>query len=109
MHLITTVSIARIDLDAPRLQELLDLFQLSPATQPPTGATAAAAAPVADLDGSVALTAAAAAVDGGKRTRGGGGSGLRGVLETVGELWSAEEYEEEYDLQGFLATLGPRG
>ena len=32
-------------------------------------------------------------------------SGLQSVLEGVGELWGAEEYEEEYDLRNFLSTL----
>jgi hypothetical protein len=41
--------------------------------------------------------------DGGGSTSG----GLHHFLETVGELWSAEQYEEEFDLQSFLATLGP--
>jgi hypothetical protein len=43
-------------------------------------------------------------------TAGGGGGtsgGLQDLLETVGELWSAEQYGEEFDLQSFLATLGP--
>ena len=48
-----------------------------------------------------------------KRAREGGGgggggsaaSGLKGVLEGVGELWGSEQYDEQFDLERFLSTL----
>lgn len=32
-------------------------------------------------------------------------SGLKAVMEDLEELWDESQYEEEYNLSGFLATL----
>lgn len=80
-------------------QRLLDLFELSPVTDPSTSAARAVAN--AD-DGTEAERLAEAVAD---RTHESGSGGLRGVLDGLGELWGAEQYEEEFDLQSFLATL----
>jgi len=31
--------------------------------------------------------------------------GKRGFLDTLGELWDEKQYEEEYDLDNFLASM----
>ena len=70
--------------------QVLDLFELWPAT------TAAGAAPSAQAYGG----------GGGGGGGGDGGSGGRqSLLSNVGSLWGAEEYEEEYDLDEFLDQL----
>ena len=89
-------------------EELLDLFHLSP------GASAArTTAPKGGGGGSgqmgddamdAAEAAAAVSTRGGQRGSGGSGH-IKGILDGVGELWGAEQYEEEYDLDNFLATL----
>ena len=73
-------------------EQLLDLFDVSPAT----GSIAASSAPDARGMG----VAAAEIVSTGRKPK-----GLQAVLDEVGELWGNEQYEEEYNLQGFLATL----
>ena len=82
-------------LSTMKTEELLDLFQLSPAagqTSSVSGGTSAA--------GEDAVAAAEAATGGSRR-----GGGLQSMLQGVGELWGAEQYEEEYDLDRFLAAL----
>jgi len=105
MHVASSVVNAQnASLATMNTQELLDLFKLSPATQqqvPPPSSAAPS------ISGDLEL-AAAAAVGGGGANRGGRAGrsgGLNSVLQGVGELWSAQEYEE-YELDGFLATLG---
>jgi hypothetical protein len=55
----------------------------------------------------VAAAAAAAAPAAGAKRKRPAGDGAAGVLAAAGELWGDEEYEEEYELQGFLDTLRP--
>ena len=31
--------------------------------------------------------------------------GKRGFLDELGELWDEKQYEEEYDIEAFLATM----
>lgn len=33
------------------------------------------------------------------------GSGLKGVLENLPELWDEGQYQEEYDMQSFMKSL----
>ena len=80
-------------------EELLDLFQISPTAQAATGASGGAAT---GRDDAVGMAEAAAAAASGKRS---GGAGLQTVLEGVGELWGQQQYDEQFDLDGFLATL----
>ena len=108
-------------------EELLDLFHYSPATTAAEasngGSTAAGSAVAPARDGgaltgedAVGATEAAAAVTdrsraggagrGGGRGRGGAsGSGLKSILDGVGELWGSEQYEEQFDLDRFLSSL----
>ena len=113
----TVVNQQNAALSTMNTHELLDLFELAPArpSDAPTPDEAMLAEYAASATGagekpsdkpSAAHSRAASAgggVDGGGNTSG----GLHNLLETVGELWSAEQYEEEFDLQSFLATLGP--
>ena len=73
-------------------EQLLDLFDVSPAT----GTTTASSA----IDVKEAGCAAVEAISTELKPK-----GLQAVLNEVGELWSNEQYEVEYNLQGFLATL----
>eukprot|EP00172_Hildenbrandia_rubra_P003047 Plantae.Rhodophyta-Hildenbrandia_rubra.ctg4444.p1 GENE.Plantae.Rhodophyta-Hildenbrandia_rubra.ctg4444~~Plantae.Rhodophyta-Hildenbrandia_rubra.ctg4444.p1 ORF type:complete len:641 (-),score=85.42 Plantae.Rhodophyta-Hildenbrandia_rubra.ctg4444:1793-3553(-) len=43
--------------------------------------------------------------DDGKGAGTGKGSGLKAVLETVGDLWDETQYADEYDMNGFLADM----
>ena len=44
---------------------------------------------------------------GGGEARGGGpeARGIKAMLESLPELWEGEQYEQEYDLTGFMRTL----
>ena len=114
----TVVNQQNAALSTMNTHELLDLFELAPArpADVPTSlntthdeamlaAEYAASATGAGDKPSAAHSRASSAGGGG----GGGSSsgGLQNLLETVGELWCAEQYEEEFDLQSFLASLGP--
>ena len=78
--------------------QLLDLFDLSHYTAD-APANASGAAPVDEAE--AAQSAADAAASGGKRKA----TGVAGLMKDLGELSSAEQYEEEYNLQNFLAGL----
>jgi len=80
-------------LDTMNTEQLLDLFDVSPATAAPT-----TSAPVADASDSDIATAGEAAASGRRAT-----GGLQAVLDEVGELWGDEQYKEEYDLQNFTS------
>jgi len=83
------VNAENASLQSMSTEEVLDLFELSPAT------TAEGAAPSAQASG------------GGEGGGGGdgGSGGLQSLLSNVGSLWGSEEYEEEYDLDEFLDQL----
>ena len=63
--------------------EVLDLLELSPVTTQPTvtGAVNASDRPAS------------------------AGRGLQSLLNNIGDLWGAEEYEQEYDLDEFLDQI----
>ena len=89
-------------------EQLLSLFELSPATQQqPTSSTAAPAHNHAAFtaDGAYALGAAEPTAGSKRRAGGGGGGGLRSVLDGVGELWDEGQYEEQFNLERFLADI----
>ena len=109
----TVVNQQNAALSTMNTHELLDLFELAPSrpADAPTPDEAMLAEYAASATGagekprekpSAAHSRAATAGVGG-----GTSGGLQDLLETVGELWSAEQYEEVFDLQSFLATLGP--
>ena len=80
--------------------QLLDLMNYSGATAATTTSALpdpSSEAAAAGLDGSVP--------EGGKVTTSKVGSGLKSVLASLGELWGEEEYQEEYDMDHFLANL----
>lgn len=66
-------------------EEVLDLLELSPAIGAGTSTGAAG--------GGVGAAA------------GGGGRGLQTLLTNVGELWAEDEYDKEFDLDGFLDKI----
>lgn len=83
-------------LDTMNTEQLLDLFEVSPATAAPQ---TSGGAPTDSSDS--ALAAAGEAVAAGRRKTG----GLKAVLEEVGDLWGDEQYQEEYDLQSFALSM----
>ena len=100
-------------LDSMNPDQLLDLFELSPVTAAAPGAAAGRAAPLDEADAAQAAADAAAAAGSKRKARtiatsrsaapaAGGASAL---MSSLGELWGAEQYEEEYNLQNFLAGL----
>ena len=87
------------------MQDLLDLFDLSPATATAEPPTPVMTDEVTNVD--AALTASATMAGAKRRRDSGSGSGAKAVLEQAGELWGSEEYDEEYDLQSFLSRFRP--
>lgn len=71
--------------------EILDLFNIGDATSsaPAGGADEARGKEEDMLD-----------VDGELKAK-----GKKGYLDDLGELWDGRQYEEEYDLDNFLATM----
>ena len=67
----SVVSQQNASLDSMNTEQLLSLLELSPAVAPE-------AAPASTGSGA-------------------GGVGLQAMLSSIGELWGADEYEEEYD------------
>ena len=90
MHVAASVvNASNASLTSMGTQQLLDLFETSAAAAQPPPSSRQAGGPRAAAGG-------AAGADGG---------GAAAVLREVGERWSAEQYEQEYDLQGFLDNL----
>ena len=108
-HLATSVvNQQNASLATMNTEQLLDLFELSPATATPAdarGPTPASGALSGEDAVGAADAAAAATSGGGRRGGGGGGGGLKKVLEEVGDLWGAEQYEEQFDLDRFVREL----
>ena len=93
----SVVNAQNASLDSMNPDQLLDLFDLSQYSDTP--ADASGTAPVDEAE--AAQSAADAAASGGKRKA----TGVAALMKDLGELSSAEQYEEEYNLQNFLAGL----
>ena len=94
----SVVNAQNASLDSMNPDQLLDLFDLSQYAAD-TPADASGSAPVDEAE--AAQSAADAAASGGKRKA----TGVAALMKDLGELSSAEQYEEEYNLQNFLAGL----
>jgi TATA-binding protein-associated factor len=73
--------------------QILDLFNVS-------SSSGDSAPPLPDPD--VIQTSEEDAVDAEGNVR---EKGKRGFLDEIGELWDEKQYEEEYNLDSFLATM----
>jgi TATA-binding protein-associated factor len=89
-------------LDTMGTEQLLELFDVSPAT---AAAPPSEHATPSDANGSaIASTfASGGGVAASSRRK---SPGLQAMLDEVGELWGDEQYLEEYDLQNFLRVQG---
>ena len=94
----TVVNQQNAGLGTMATDQLLDLFTFSS----DTSAGDVAPPPPDDLDGSGQGIDASSAVDATGAVR---EKGRRGVLDEVGELWDERQYEEEFDLSGFIAKM----
>ena len=94
----SVVNAQNASLDSMNPDQLLDLFDLSQYAAD-TPADASGSAPVDEAE--AAQSAADAAASGGKCKA----TGVAALMKDLGELSSAEQYEEEYNLQNFLAGL----
>ena len=88
----SVVNASNASLSSMDTQQLLDLFETS---------TAQASAPGRRAGGPRGTPGAAGAAG----RVAGVGVGASAVLHEVGELWAAEQYEEEHDLERFLDNL----
>lgn len=77
-------------LGSMQTDQILDLFNIS------TDSSALPAAP----EGAITEEDAVDAATGEVREK-----GKRGFLDDLGELWDERQYEEEFDLDGFLAKM----
>lgn len=87
----TVVNQQNAGLGSMQTDQILDLFNIS---------TDSAALPAAPEGGSITEEDAVDAATGEIRER-----GKRGFLDDLGELWDERQYEEEFDLDGFLAKM----
>ena len=71
--------------------QLLDLFQVEDKTIKSSGA--------GEKSSSVSLASANVP------SSTGAGTSLKGVLEDLDELWSAQDYQEEYNVDAFVQSL----
>lgn len=74
--------------------QILDLFNVS------SGDAADAAPPLPSKDDDDVKEDDAVDATGAVREK-----GKKGFLDELGELWDEKQYEEEYDLDAFLATM----
>jgi TATA-binding protein-associated factor len=73
--------------------QILDLFNVS-------SSSGDSAPPLPDIDDSKMTEEDAVDAEGNVREK-----GKRGFLDEIGELWDERQYEEEYNLDSFLATM----
>ena len=79
--------------------QLLDLMNYSGTGSDGSHGGSAGGTDVVGLDGEVPS----------KGGKGGDKKGLKSVLDGLGELWDEEEYQEEYNMDSFLAQLNTTG